>query len=77
VELPEDVPQNIIEHLRTTFVAGKPMKISRSRGGQAFATGQSDPGPGQARPSRPPRPKKAKSGIGKKTKKPKKPKKAP
>nr|MEE4269452.1 DEAD/DEAH box helicase [Candidatus Krumholzibacteria bacterium] len=77
VELPEDVPQNLIEHLRTTYVAGKPMKISRSRGGQAFATGQNDPGPAKARPARPPRPKKAKSGIGKKTKKPKKPKKAP
>lgn len=65
VELPDDVPQNLIEHLRSTYVAGKAMKISRSRGGQAHPSGQKDTG----KTKRPPRPKKAKSGIGKAGKK--------
>ena len=33
VELPDDLPQGMIEHLKKTYVGGKPMKISRVRSG--------------------------------------------
>jgi len=32
VELPDNMPRHIAEHLRKVYVAGKPMKISRTRG---------------------------------------------
>jgi len=31
VELPDDLPHNMIEHLRTTYVGQKPMKIARTK----------------------------------------------
>jgi ATP-dependent RNA helicase DeaD len=31
IELPDDLPREIIDHLRTVYVAQKPMKISRTR----------------------------------------------
>jgi len=81
VELPDDVPQKIVEHLRTTMVAGKPMKMSRSRGGQAFPSGNTAAGARKAKPGRPKagnaqpgKPKKAKPKKAK-TKKPRGPKK--
>jgi len=53
IELPDDIPPTMIEHLKKVFVGGKPMQISRNRG----AGPRSD---GPVRPSRKVRPKKPK-----------------
>ena len=71
VELPDDLPRNMIEHLKRTFVGHKPMKISRVRSEGPFRA--------EAGEEASPRPKKVKSGKPKagkpkapKSKKPKK-----
>ena len=54
VELPDDLPRNMIEHLKRTYVGHKAMKISRARSDGSFQDG-GNKGPG-------PKPRKPKSG---------------
>jgi ATP-dependent RNA helicase DeaD len=77
IELPDDLPRNIIEHLQTTYVAQKPLNISRTRGEDAPKTETSPPL--EKRPQRVTKPardaKPARDEKPTKAKKPKKPKK--
>ena len=66
VELPDDLPRNMIEHLKKTYVGHKPLKISRARSEGSFHAEHMD--------DRGPKPKKVKSRkpVGPKKKKSKK-----
>jgi len=74
VELPDDLPHNMIEHLKRTYVGHKPLKISPARD-DGPVRAESGSGHGPKRTSKPkPKPKRVKSGkpAGAKKKKPKK-----
>ncbi len=65
VELPDDLPEGIIAQLKSVYVAGKAMRLSRASGDGGAPAGQ------QERPARAPGkprggPRKAKQGIGQK-----------
>lgn len=63
VELPDDVPHGMLDHLRKTIVGGKMMNLSRVRneGGYQGGGRPQRSGPTSPRPERPKRPKNKKS----------------
>ncbi|MEN8008083.1 MAG: helicase-related protein, partial [Candidatus Krumholzibacteriota bacterium] len=70
VELPDDLPRNMIEHLKKTYVGHKPLKISRvGSGGSPHAGGKDERGPKskkvKARKPVGPKRKKSKKAVGK------------
>jgi len=60
IELPEDMPPHLIEHLRKIYVANKQLNIARSRGEEQGSGGRPDFRPRKPRAAGPGRPKKPK-----------------
>ncbi len=73
IELPHDVPQDMLDHLKGVRVGGKPMRLSRIRNEGGHQAGR--PNADSAPRTRKPKKTKAESATGAKPRKPKKPKK--